>query len=90
MPWKIIITESFSKEFKKYKKDRNLANALDKKMQRLKENPDNVGKYLCGKLSSLKSTRIYKKFRLVFKISEIDKSVLLIGIDHRKFNYQNF
>ena len=43
MSYEIVITDTFSKEFKKYKKDTEFINALEKKIQRLKEDPQNVG-----------------------------------------------
>lgn len=90
MLWKIIATKIFSKEFKKYKKNGNFVDALEKKIQRLKKNPVNIGGYLSGRLHGYKSTRIIRKLRLIFKIDEDRCSVSLVGIDHRKFNYKNF
>ena len=90
MPWKAIRTETFSKTSKKYSKNKEFLNALYKKLQRIKENPHSVGGNLSGKLHGYKSTRIMKKLRLIFKINEKEHSVFLIGIDHRKFDYENF
>ncbi len=90
MPWKIIRTDTFSKEFKRYKKNQEFVNALNKKIQRLKEDLNNVGGYLSGRLHGFKSARIIKKFRLIFKISDKNHSVYLAAIDHRKFDYENF
>jgi len=50
MKWKIIATNTFSKNFKKYKKDRNFIHALNNKMKRLQEDPENVGGHLAGNL----------------------------------------
>ena len=90
MLWKVIVTETFSKTFKKYNKREEFLNALDKKLQRIKQNPYGVGGNLSGKLKGYKSTRIIRKLRLIFKINEKEYSVFLIGIDHRKFDYKNF
>lgn len=90
MPWNIVITDAFSKAFKKYKKNQRVLNALDKKIERLKEAPHGVGGYLSGTLHGHKSTRLVKKMRLIFKIADEDKTVFLVGIDHRKFDYENF
>ena len=90
MPWKIIITDSFSGTFKKYKKNKEIEKALDKKIERLKENPHNVGGYLSGRLHGYKSTRLVGKFRLIFQISDSDMKLFLIAIDHRKFDYEHF
>ena len=90
MPYEIIVTENFSKEFKKHKKDGEFAKVLDNKIQRLKNSPNDVGGYLSGKLHGCKSTRIIKRFRLIFKIDEKTKKVYLISIDHRKSVYDDF
>lgn len=90
MTWKVISTETFSKQFKKHKKDGEFVKILDNKIKRLKENPENVGGYLSGKLHGYKSTRILKKLRLVFKIVNEKQEVHLMAIDHRKFDYEGF
>ena len=89
MSYEIIITNAFSKEFKKHKKDGEFVKALDNKIQRLKESPENLGGYLTGKLYGYKSTRIIKRFRLIFKIDDKEKKVYLVSIDHRKSVYDN-
>ncbi|MBI2110288.1 type II toxin-antitoxin system mRNA interferase toxin, RelE/StbE family [Candidatus Woesearchaeota archaeon] len=90
MTWEIKVTDTFSKEFKKHKKDGEFVKALEAKLDRLKENPENVGGYLSGRLHGYKSTRIVGKYRLVFKIVREDNSVKLMAIDHRKFDYERF
>ncbi len=90
MNYEIVITNTFSREFKKHKKDSEFVNALDKKMERLKESPNEVGGFLSGKLHGYKSTRIIRKFRLIFKIIEQEKKVYLSAIDHRKSAYEDF
>jgi len=90
MKWKIVVTDTFSKEFKKYKKDREFFSALDKKIKRLQENPENIGGYLSGNLKGYKSTRILRKLRLIFKIVSDKLEVQLSAIDHRKFDYKRF
>ncbi|KHO55085.1 MAG: hypothetical protein QT10_C0007G0071 [archaeon GW2011_AR19] len=90
MEWKVISTETFSKQFKKHKKDGEFVKILNNKIKRLKENPENVGGYLSGKLHGYKSTRILRKLRLVFKILMEKQEVHLMAIDHRKFDYERF
>ncbi len=90
MGYEIEVTETFSKEFKKHKKDAEFVNALDNKIKRLKDNPHNVGGYLSGKLHGYKSTRVIRKFRLIFKIDDDKKIVYLSAIDHRKSSYKDF
>ena len=61
MKWRILTTKTFSREIKKYKKNNQFMTALEKKIQRLKENPGTIGGYLAGTLHGYKSTRIIKK-----------------------------
>ena len=90
MEWKVISTETFSKQFKKHKKEGEFVKSLNNKIQRLQENPEKVGGYLSGKLHGYKSTRILRKLRLVFKILMEKQEVHLMAIDHRKFDYERF
>jgi len=90
MPYKVINTKSFSQTFKRFKKNQEFINALDKKIQRLKEDPNNIGGYLSGELHGYKSTRIIGKYRLIFEIDEKNNKVYLLAIDHRKFGYKRF
>ncbi|GBE20033.1 MAG TPA: type II toxin-antitoxin system mRNA interferase toxin, RelE/StbE family [Candidatus Pacearchaeota archaeon] len=90
MNWKITVTDTFSKEFKKYRKNKEFVDALDKKIKRLQENPKSVGGFLSGNLHGHKSARIVGKFRLIFKIITDRQEVQLSAIDHRKFDYKRF
>ncbi len=90
MNWEISVTEEFSKQFKKHRKDGEFVKALDRKIERLKENPHSVGDRLSGNLHGYKSTRITGKLRLIFKIVLDKNEVQLTAIDHRKFDYDRF
>ncbi len=90
MEWKVVSTETFSRQFQKHKKEGDFIKSLNNKIKRLQENPENVGGYLSGKLAGYKSTRILKKFRLIFKIINEKQEVHLMAIDHRKFDYEGF
>ena len=90
MTWKIISTETFSRQFQKHKKDGEFVKILDNKINRLKETPENVGGYLSGKLFGYRSTSILRKLRLIFKIIKEKQEVHLMAIDHRKFDYERF
>lgn len=87
--WDIVRTEAFLKEIRKYKRNREFLDALDKKIQKLIENPESIGGYLSGNLHGLKSTRLIGKFRLIFKIVHSENTVYLIALDHRKYDYGN-
>ena len=88
MSWEIRRTDAFSKEFKKHIKDGEFIKALERKIERLKENPENIGGFLSGKLHGRKSARIIRKFRLIFKIVFEQNCVYLEAIHHRKFDYE--
>ena len=88
--WRVIRTERFSREFKKLEKNVEFVNALDKKIKRFKEDPHSIGGYLSGRLHGYKATRLVRKFRILFRISEEDKTVYLVAIDHRGHDYENF
>ena len=87
MTYELEVTNTFTKEFKKHRKDGEFLNAFDKKLERLKENPESVGGMLGGNLHGFKSTRIIRKFRLIFKIFKEENKVSLSAIDHRKTAY---
>ena len=49
MAWKVIRTDRFSEEFRKFKKNKQFVEALDKKIRKFEEDP-NIGGYLAGRL----------------------------------------
>ncbi|HLC84179.1 MAG TPA: hypothetical protein VJH22_00105 [Candidatus Nanoarchaeia archaeon] len=70
-----------------HKKNGALLDALDKKIQRLQINPEAVGGMLGGVLHGWHSTRLIRKFRLLFKIDSVNQVVDLGAIDHRDTAY---
>ena len=80
-------TNTFLVALKEHKKNSELLRALDKKIERLKENPHSVGGKLSGELHGWQSTRLVRKFRLLFRIDEAQKKVFLGAIDHRGIVY---
>lgn len=80
-------TDTFLKTLKKHKNNHPLLTELDKKIKRLREAPSVVGGELAGNLHGHKSTRLSKKFRLIFSVNEKEKVVYLEAIDHRKDVY---
>lgn len=85
--WKVLATDTFLKELKKHKKEKEIYQELDAKVERLKEDPHLVGGNLAGKLHGYKSTRLSRIFRLIFSIDEEQHVVYLQAIDHRKDVY---
>ncbi len=88
MSWTLERTDTFLEALKEHKKNTELLAALDKKMQRLAQDPHSVGGKLAGVLHGWQSTRLMRKFRLLFKIQEDTKTVYLGAIDHRKEAYE--
>ena len=87
MEWSIERTDTLIQALKEHRKNAELLHALENKIKRLKEDPTSVGGMLCGPLHGLQSTRLVRKFRLLFKIDENLKTVYLVTIDHRKDAY---
>ena len=87
MTWQVERTDAFLVALKDHKKNAELLRALDKKIQRLQEAPHSVGGKLSGELHGWQSTRLVRKFRLLFKIDEAQTKVFLGAIDHRDTAY---
>ena len=85
--WELKRTDAFLKDIKKHRANHELFIELDKKIQRLKEDPISIGGNLAGNLYGHKSTRLAKNFRLIFSIDQMNKIVYLVAIDHRKDVY---
>jgi addiction module RelE/StbE family toxin len=83
--YKIIYTKSFETSIRKFKKDKKLMEFLFKKIISLKE--EQKGKFLTRNLSGYKSLRVAGKYRLIFKVCENEKEVILIIFGHRKIIY---
>ena len=86
MSYEVVFTDGFSKTIKKHKHNTELLEELEKKLVRLKENPQEVGGLLKGKLHGYHSTRLAKKFRVIFQIEETQ--VILIALNHRSKVYE--
>lgn len=87
MTWEVRRTDTFLSSLKALKKDKRVLEELDKKIRRLQEDPLNLGGWLSGGLHGKKSTRIAKKYRLIFTPSEKERIVYLNWIDHREHAY---
>ena len=83
MSWIVKRTDTFLHFLKQHRHNKQLLDALDKKIQHLQENPITVGGELAGALHGKRNTRLIRKFRLIFSINEEEKVVYLEAIDHR-------
>ena len=87
MTWAVKRTDTFLDSLKAIRKNKEALAELDNKLNRLREDPLHVGGWLSGALHGKKSTRISRKYRLIFTPDEAGKIVYLNWIDHRKSAY---
>lgn len=83
MGWQVKRTDTFLESLRTIRKNKKTLEELDKKIKRLQEDPLKVGGWLTGDLHRKKSTRISKRYRLIFTPDEKEKIVYLNLIDHR-------
>jgi len=87
MTWAVKRTDTFLDSLKAIRKNKEALAELDKKIKRLQLDPLHLGGWLSGELHGKKSTRISRKYRLIFTPTETEKVVYLNWIDHRKTAY---
>jgi mRNA-degrading endonuclease RelE of RelBE toxin-antitoxin system len=87
MTWEVKRTATFIESLRAIRKNKEALFELDKKIKRLQEDPLHLGGWLSGELHGKKSTRISRKYRLIFTPNETEKVVYLNWIDHRKSAY---
>ncbi|MDP2846235.1 MAG: hypothetical protein Q8N79_09245 [Candidatus Methanoperedens sp.] len=87
MTWEVERTATFIESLRAIGKNKEALFELDKKIKRLQEDPLHLGGWLSGELHGKKSTRISRKYRLIFTLNETEKVVYLNWIDHRKSAY---
>jgi len=80
-------TDTFLESLRKIQKNKKALEELDNKINRLQEDPLHVGGWLSGELHGKKSTRITKRYRLIFTPDKTEKVVYLNWIDHREHVY---
>ncbi len=88
MAWVVKRTDTFLDSLREIRKNKEALAELDKKIKRLREDPLHVGGWLSGELHGKKSTRISRKYRLIFTPDEAGEVIYLNWIDHRKSAYK--
>jgi len=81
--YRVIYTHLFEKKIKKFKKDKELVVELKKKIEKLLSDPF-MGKPLEYPLVNFRSIRVKGKYRLIYKLNENDKELVLVAFGHRK------
>jgi mRNA-degrading endonuclease RelE of RelBE toxin-antitoxin system len=87
MAWIIRRTDTFLTSFDQVRDDKKAIAELKKKILRLQDDPLHTGGWLSGSLHGKKSTRIAKRYRLIFLPDEREHVVYLVLIDHREQAY---
>jgi len=87
MAWIIKRTDTFLESFAQVRDNKQVIAELRKKLERLSEDPLHIGGWLSGSLHGKKSTRLAKKYRLIFMPDERGQIVYLVLIDHREHAY---
>jgi len=88
MSWTIKRTDTFLESLAKIKGNKEALLELGKKIKRLTKDPLHTGGWLTGALHGKKSTRVAKRYRLIFLPDEKEQVVYLIAIDHREHVYE--
>jgi mRNA-degrading endonuclease RelE of RelBE toxin-antitoxin system len=86
MTWVVKRTDTFIDSLRDIRKNKEAIEELDKKLKRLREDPLHVGGWLSGELHGKKSTRISRKYRLIFTPDETIPSPLR-SINTAYFSY---
>ncbi len=88
MIYQIAYTKTFKKQIEKIKnRDKNLSEEAMKKVEKLQETPY-LGKPLKYGLFPYRSVRVRGKYRLVYRIYENEKKIILVAFGHREEVYK--
>ncbi len=82
MPYEVIIPDKIRHTIDK-KLDRHLKERLYKKLMKLKNEPQSYAKPLRHPLAGVWEIYFEKRWRLLFKINEDEKTVVIIGFKHK-------
>ena len=86
--YKLAIKKSLDKKFKRLKKkDRELLEIVDKKVQEILDNPYRF-KSLKKPLQNKKRVHVGGSFVLIYEVNEIEKIVTLLDFDHHDNIYK--
>ncbi len=77
----------FEKKLHEFRKDKPLVDELKKKIEKLLSDPL-IGKPLQYHLANYRSVRVREKYRLIYKINENGKEIIVVAFGHRKSVYE--
>lgn len=88
MSYRLKYTQTFEKQIEKIKKkDKSLMEEATKRVEKLQDMPY-TGKPLKYGLAPYRSVRVKGKYRLLYRVDEEDKEVILVAFGHRKEIYR--
>ncbi|MDP2753289.1 MAG: type II toxin-antitoxin system RelE/ParE family toxin [Nitrospirota bacterium] len=82
MPYEVIIPDKIQRIIDK-KLDKHLKNRLYKKLQKLETAPRSYAKPLRHPLTGIWEIYFEKRWRVLFKIQENEKTVVIVGFKHK-------
>ena len=82
MSYRIEITETVQKEISK-KLESHLIGRLDERVKKLESEPKIYGKPLRWPLAGIWEIRFEKRWRILYRIFEDEKLVMIIGFKHK-------
>lgn len=83
MPYEVVVPDRINNELKKRLKDRELINRFYRKLTKLQNNPTSHGKPLRKPLAGIWEIYFEKRWRILFKILEEEKVVLILAFKHK-------
>ncbi|MBN1454732.1 MAG: type II toxin-antitoxin system RelE/ParE family toxin [Methanomicrobia archaeon] len=88
MSYQLKYTRTFEKQIEKLKKkDRTLMEETAKRVEKLQDAPY-TGKALKYELNPYRSIRVKGRYRLVYKVNDAEKDIILVAFGHRKEIYK--
>ena len=82
MAYRIEITETVQKEISK-KLEPYMIDRLDERIRKLESEPKIYGKPLRRPLAGIWEIRFEKRWRILYRIFEDEKTVMIIGFKHK-------
>ena len=82
MPYEVIVPEPIEKEIRK-RLDKHLVLRLNKRIEKLEENPEIHGKPLRFPMAGTWEIRFEKRWRILYEIDFQKKQIIIVGLKHK-------